>query len=171
MKISDMNEKDSVDVLKRVHLGRLACAQHDQPYVTPIFFACDDNSLYAFTTLGQRLDWMRANPLVCLEVDEVTNAQTWSSVVVSGRFEELPDAPHFADEREHAYQLLQRRPMWWEPAYVKTTLRGVERPLEFTYFRIRIDSITGRRSLPDASLSPAFRGRLSRWFGHFLRGG
>lgn len=171
MQISDMNEKDSIDVLKRVHLGRLACAQYDQPYVTPIFFACNDSSLYSFTTIGQRLNWMRANPLVCLEVDDVTDAQNWLSVIVFGRFAELPDTPHFTAERELAYELLRRRPIWWEPAYVKTTVNAVERPLELTYFRIRIDKITGRRSIPDATLRPVFRDRISRWLGHALRGG
>jgi hypothetical protein len=36
---------------------------------------------------------MRTNPLVCVQADEVTNSEQWISVIVFGRFEELPDLP------------------------------------------------------------------------------
>ena len=33
--------------------------------------------------------FLRANPLACIEVDEITNFEVWTSVVVSGRYVEL----------------------------------------------------------------------------------
>ena len=39
--------------------------------------------LYGFTTEGQKIEWMRANPLVCVELDEVENFDQWTSIVVS----------------------------------------------------------------------------------------
>ena len=36
---------------------------------------------------------MRANPLVCIEVDEGANQLHWKSVVVLGKYEELCDVP------------------------------------------------------------------------------
>ena len=37
----------------------------------------DDNDyLYSFSTVGQKIEWMRANPNVCVETDEVTNSTT-----------------------------------------------------------------------------------------------
>ena len=36
---------------------------------------------------------MRANPLVCVEVDEVAAYDRWVSVIAFGRYEELPKPP------------------------------------------------------------------------------
>ena len=36
---------------------------------------------------------MRANPLVCVEVDEVAAYDQWLSVIAIGRYEELPETP------------------------------------------------------------------------------
>jgi nitroimidazol reductase NimA-like FMN-containing flavoprotein (pyridoxamine 5'-phosphate oxidase superfamily) len=47
--------------------------------------------------------------------------------------------------RYDAWSALQRRPVWWEPAYVKTVLGAEERPLTPLFFDINIERITGRR--------------------------
>jgi uncharacterized protein len=75
--------------------------------------------LYSFCTVGQKTDWMRANPLVSLEADEIVNPQQWASVVVLGHYEELPDLPQWSVERETAEKLLQQSAMWWLPGYAK----------------------------------------------------
>ena len=149
MLIHDMTRQASIDLLARTRLGRLACAHGSQPYITPIYCAYDDNCLYSFSTLGQKITWMRANPLVCVEADELASPQDWATVIVFGKYEELPDKPQHEVHRRRAYDLLERRPMWWEPGYVKTVLHGKTRPLEFMYFRIRIDQISGHRGVPD----------------------
>ena len=92
---------------------------------------------------------MRANPLVCLEADEVSSPQDWATVVIFGKYEKLPDTPRYGVYRKHAYDLLQRRPLWWEPGCVKTVLDEKTRPMEVVYFRIGIDRITGHRGSPD----------------------
>ena len=122
MLISELSGDESLDLLARTQFGRLACAKGDQPYIIPMFFAYEHRHIYCASTLGRKTEWMRANPLVCLEVDEVTSPQKWVSVVVCGRYRELPDTPEYEDERQHVWSLLQRRPVWWEPAYVKTIL-------------------------------------------------
>jgi len=75
------------------------------------------------------IEWMRVNPLVCVQADEVMSPQHWVSVVVFGRYEELPHTPEWQREREFAWKLLQQHAMWWEPGYVKTILHGTERSL------------------------------------------
>ena len=35
----------------------------DQPYIVPIYFSYDGKHLYGVTTLGQKIEWMRSNPL------------------------------------------------------------------------------------------------------------
>jgi hypothetical protein len=67
----------------------------------------------------------------------------WVSLVIVGRYEELPDTPERKPDRELAFQLLQQRANWWEPGYAKTIVQHAERRLEPVYFRIQIDQITG----------------------------
>jgi nitroimidazol reductase NimA-like FMN-containing flavoprotein (pyridoxamine 5'-phosphate oxidase superfamily) len=147
MVIREMTRQASQDLLTRVHLGRLACAKANQPSIYPIFFAYHENSLYCVSTIGQKIEWMRENPLVAVEVDEIHSAQHWESVIVSGRYEELAHTPETQDIRQLAWSLLQKaNQLWWEPAYVETILGGTERPMVPLYFRIGIESITGHRA-------------------------
>ena len=92
---------------------------------------------------------MRENPLVCVEFDELVSPQNWTTVIIEGKYQELPKTPEFENARGRAYELLQKRPVWWEPAYVKTTLQGNARPIEPVYFRVLIEKISGHRGVPD----------------------
>ena len=67
------------------------------------------------STLGQKIKRTRANPNVCIEIDEIANVSEWVSVIVNGRYEELPE-PQFADECAHARKLLGERHLWWQNA-------------------------------------------------------
>src|SRR5258707_3187987 len=153
MLIHDLTPQASIDLLARVRLGRLACAHEGQPYITPIYWAYDDNYLYSFSTLGQKITWMRANPLVCVEADELVSPRDWATVIVFGRYEELPKTREYEAHRKRAYDLLQRRPMWWEPGFVKTELDGKSRPIEPVDFAVHIDRIVGHRGVPDTAAS------------------
>ena len=144
MVIRELTRQASLDLLTRNHLGRLACARGNQPYVFPMYFAYHENSLYCASTIGQKIEWMRENPLVAVLFDEIDSAQQWESVVVTGRYEELGDAPETRDRRQLAWSLLQERKLWWEPGYAKTVLGGTERPMTPVYFRVRIEQISGR---------------------------
>lgn len=149
MFIQEMTRQASLDFLARTHLGRLACAQAAQPYIVPIYFSYRDSCLYSFSTVGQKVSWMRVNPLVCVQADEVISSQKWTSVIIFGRFEELPDVPEWSNERVLAHDLLQRRAMWWEPGYAKTILHGAERPLVPVFYRIHITGVTGHQASPE----------------------
>ena len=145
MLIQSMTELASTELLARATLGRVACAHEGQPYVTPMSVTYDANWLYGFSTIGQKITWMRANPHVCVEVDEVVSRLDWATVIVMGQYQELTTD----EERTYAHDLLQKRPAWWEPGYSKTVIEGKERPLKGVYFRISIDQITGHRGIPD----------------------
>jgi nitroimidazol reductase NimA-like FMN-containing flavoprotein (pyridoxamine 5'-phosphate oxidase superfamily) len=153
MQIHDLTRQASIDLLTRMRLGRLACAHDGQPYITPINCAYDHNYLYCFSALGQKIIWMRANPLVCVEADELVSQQDWATVIVLGKYEELPDMPEYEAHRKCAWSLLQRWPEWWAPGYVKTVVNERTRPIEPVYFRIHINQISGHRGIPDTASS------------------
>jgi nitroimidazol reductase NimA-like FMN-containing flavoprotein (pyridoxamine 5'-phosphate oxidase superfamily) len=147
--IHEMTEAECRQALQLAVVGRLACARDNQPYIVPVYFALDRSHVYAFTTLGQKIEWMRTNPKVCLEVDERIGHDRWQSVVVFGHYQELPDQPEYETLRLRALELLQKRAMWWEPAYVGAKHRGTPHSEMTVFYRIRIARITGHRATPD----------------------
>jgi nitroimidazol reductase NimA-like FMN-containing flavoprotein (pyridoxamine 5'-phosphate oxidase superfamily) len=149
MLIHEMNDEECRQQLKRLEFGRLACAHGNQPYIVPIYFAYEPNYLYGFTTLGRKVEWMRSNPLVCVEVDEVVSHRHWSSVVVLGRYEELSDTPEYRELRLLAQLRLEKRALWWQTAYVSSQVRREPHSANEVFYRIHIEEITGRRASAD----------------------
>ena len=94
MQIRDLSYQDSIEILKRARLGRLACARNGQPYVTPAYLAFESNYLYGFSSVGRKVAWMRENPLVCVEFDELVSPQNWATVIIEGKYQELPKTPN-----------------------------------------------------------------------------
>lgn len=141
--------------LSRAAFGRLACARDNQPYVVPVYFAFEEagifgNRVYCFSQMGQKIEWMRSNPLVCLEIDDVRNTCDWTSVLVFGRFEELRDTKQYKSERQHAYELLSKRALWWEPGTAARYRSGERHSSEPIYFRISVDHVTGHQGFSDS---------------------
>ena len=115
MVINEMTEKQCGAFLANASLGRLGCSLDNQPYVVPIYFAFEPGYIYVLSTFGRKIEWMRANPKVCVEVDEISNESQWVSVIASGRYQELPE-PQYTNERKHAEKLLEKRYLWWQNA-------------------------------------------------------
>jgi len=148
MNVQELSAEECYAKLAGSGFGRLACARDNQPYVVPIRFAVDDEVIYAFSLPGQKIDWMRENPRICLEIDSVDSGEDWTSVVVVGRYEELTDTPEFYNERLQALALLQTRPMWWEPGASSPTSEHNRQAYAPVFYRIVVDRITGYRGVP-----------------------
>jgi hypothetical protein len=148
MLIHELSPHECAEVLARNHLGRLACARLDQPYIVPIHFSFDGerNCVYALSTVGQKVAWMRENPKVCLEVEEIDDKDHWTTVLVAGWYEEIHRAAEYADARLRAEQLFQQRREWWLPGTAKLPSREHH---ELVAYRIHIDRLTGRRAARD----------------------
>ena len=116
-------------------VGRIACNQSgDRPYLVPLAYAYDGESVYAVSGPGRKLDLMRADPRVSFEVDRVEQSDTWQSVVVEGEFEEVGDA----DEIQMAVALL-------EGATGIPVVMGAHSVV----FRLRLTVKSGRYEVPD----------------------
>jgi nitroimidazol reductase NimA-like FMN-containing flavoprotein (pyridoxamine 5'-phosphate oxidase superfamily) len=144
MVIHQMTVEECHIALAQTSLARIACEWRGEPYVVPVYLLYDSNSLYGFATPGQKIEWMRANPRVCVEIDNVENPDRWMSVVVQGTYEELSYTPEHEGACAHAHALLSRRATWWEPASV-----AAGHPFVPIFYRIRPQRITGRRASPD----------------------
>jgi uncharacterized protein len=166
MFIHEMSVDECHSALRKATIGRLGCALNNQPYVVPVNFAFDGTYLYGFTTLGQKVEWLRSNPLVCFEVDEITGQNDWMSIILFGSYQELPDKVEYAEARMKAYAVLQKRAVWWEPAYISQQHRDQPHSLTPIFYRIHIYKITGQRATPEESetiaLTPSKRGWLEK---------
>ena len=151
MEVNAIDEKECRAVLARASLGRLGCSLDGQPYVLPVCFAFESDYLYVLSTFGQKIEWMRANPKVCIQVDEIASDSEWVSVIVNGRYQELVE-PQYDDERARARSLLEKRHLWWQTPFAERQLREGDTLIGPIFFRVLIDSLTG---LCAVSESPA----------------
>jgi nitroimidazol reductase NimA-like FMN-containing flavoprotein (pyridoxamine 5'-phosphate oxidase superfamily) len=143
--IDEMTEHECHEFLERASFGRLGCSLGDQPYIVPVCLAYESDCIYVFSTFGKKIEWMRANPKVCIQVDEIADQSQWVSVIVNGRYEELPER-QYAAEREHARKLLKKRSRWWLNTFAERLLKLGDKLIEPLFFRIHIDSMTGLRA-------------------------
>lgn len=146
MLIHKLTHAQCREVLGRATIARLACSRGDQPYVVPVqlFYDPDRESLYGFSTLGQKITWMRENPKVCVEVEEISNKFHWATVLAFGTYEELQPSPGGSFEEQAALDLFQQRREWWLPGAGK--LAGDEEHHMPVVYSVRISRLTGRRA-------------------------
>ncbi|HXV33537.1 MAG TPA: pyridoxamine 5'-phosphate oxidase family protein [Gaiellaceae bacterium] len=130
--ISELEREQIDDLLSTQVVGRVGCHADGLTYVVPVIYAYDGAAFYVYTVEGQKVRMMRANPLVCFEVDEY-EAGSWRSAIVQGRYEELD-----AEGAERALRLLAAR---FPPSPAGRRPRAEGTPVAF---RIVVDEITGR---------------------------
>ena len=169
MLIQEMTIDECREALAHANVARLVCEMDDQPYAVPVYLAYDHGYLFGFATMGLKIDCMRANPLVCVEIDDIKSENQWMSVVVFGSYEELPDIPEYEVARARAHELLHKRAMWWEPACVALEHRGFQKTFSPIFYRIHIDRMTGHRASPDAEKDDsASRAERKSWLSKLL---
>lgn len=141
-------ELEQIDeVLRSEDIGRLGCVANGWPYVVPVTYVYDGGSVYVHSGEGLKLGAMRENPRVCLEVEQIRSEANWRTVVVRGRFEELP-----SEGNDRALALLTTRLARTERSATARLVQhedivereGIRRPI---LFRICIEEKTGRFEL------------------------
>jgi len=133
-------------VLAGHHIARLACVKDGRPYLVPIYYAYADESLYAFSIPGKKIDWMRANPHVSALVESPLPRGQWKSVIADGRYEELPERIGHKRQRDHAWSLLSTHSNWWEPGALKPATPPLADDARHIIFRVIIEKISGREA-------------------------
>lgn len=103
--IKDLNKKACVEILGKNYVGRLAFMAKGKPYVIPITYYYDhqNKSIISYTAEGHKIESMRINHSIALQVDEVKSVHRWQSVLVHGLFEEL----HQIDAKFNLHQFAE----------------------------------------------------------------
>jgi nitroimidazol reductase NimA-like FMN-containing flavoprotein (pyridoxamine 5'-phosphate oxidase superfamily) len=138
LEVKDMSQGEMVALLLRGKLGHLGCSCDGRPYVVPMHYAYDGECLFFFTTEGIKTTFIAANHEVCFQVEEITNASRWLSVMVFGRAERITKT----GETERAMQLITERNPTLTPALNETWKRFNK----VVIYRVRPHSICGRKT-------------------------
>ncbi len=134
-KIFVLGEDGIEELLRTALVGRIACCRHDEgrPYLVPLAYGYDGESVYAISGPGRKLAIMREQPLVTFEVDEATAEDRWRSVIADGKFEEITEP----EERSRAIRIVapSAGPLSVSPDAI--------------VYRVRLSNKTGRFEAPD----------------------
>ena len=136
-----MSRADCIRLLARNQVGRLAYAYRDAVDIVPIYYAYDDEWIYARTSPGQKIAKLRHNRWVAFEVDELYGLFHWSSVVVHGALYLLDADTTAAGTWDQAVAALQKK---FPGAFTERD----PVPFRSTIFRIHLDEVSGRRATP-----------------------
>jgi nitroimidazol reductase NimA-like FMN-containing flavoprotein (pyridoxamine 5'-phosphate oxidase superfamily) len=144
--LGKLSHQEIENVISHQLIGRLGCYADGKIYVVPISYAYDGEFIYAFSREGLKVEMMRKNPEVCLQIDNMGYMDNWQSVILWGQFEELTAE----EERNDALVKLMNRmipivssemlrisPHWPFPMDHPENITGV-------VYRIRITEKTGR---------------------------
>ena len=89
--MTDLTTSAIERVLRNNYLGHLAYLWQGKPHVIPITYYFDpaDNTIISYTSEGHKIDAMRKNNSVTVQVEEIQSMFNWESAMVHGTFEEL----------------------------------------------------------------------------------
>jgi nitroimidazol reductase NimA-like FMN-containing flavoprotein (pyridoxamine 5'-phosphate oxidase superfamily) len=118
-------------------VGRIGCHVDGETYVVPVIFGWAGEYIYVYTTVGKKVDMMRANQRVCFEVDEYLANGNWRSVIAQGTYEELQ-----GDDAVRALHIITERVTSNREASSARSRGEGRTPVAF---RIRTDEVTGRK--------------------------
>jgi nitroimidazol reductase NimA-like FMN-containing flavoprotein (pyridoxamine 5'-phosphate oxidase superfamily) len=136
--IRELSAEGIEALLRTAIVGRIACCGHGRtgdgrPYLVPLAYGYDGESVYAHSGPGRKLDLMRSESRVTFEVDEAEASDRWRSVIAEGTFEEITDSR----QRDAALEVIYG-------------VNGVpDLGSQTVVFRIRLTSRSGRFETPD----------------------
>ena len=144
--LGELKSSQIENVLQGEVIGRIGCHANDITYVVPVSYVYDGVYVYAHTKEGLKIEIMRANPMVCFEVDVIENMSNWRSVIAWGKFEEI-EKP---EERKAGMQKLIDRIMPLMTSETTPHHAAVEADAKDVgnmtgiVFRIKLNQKTGR---------------------------
>ena len=137
--LGELDAAQCDDVLRTEVIARIGCVSDGRVYVVPVTYVYDGTYVYGHAMDGAKLRAMRANPQVCVEVEQVDNLSNWRSVIAWGTFEECDGADWdagFAMLAERIMPLLTL-PKDQPPPDLSVLRSG-------SVYRIRVERMTGR---------------------------
>lgn len=143
IEVEEMGKSEIRKFLAENSFGHLGCARDAIPYVVPSHYAYKAPNVYIFTTEGKKSEMIDANPQVCLEVENVSDKEHWSSVVLLGKARQVKEGP----EQDKAIELITKSNPSLTPAISVHWMDGWVRENIKVVYCIEPRMITGRKTI------------------------
>lgn len=146
--LRDLEKTECLELLRENYIARLAFISQGRPYIVPITYYYDEkeHSIVSYSGEGHKIDALRKNPEVCVEIDEIGSISEWRSVLVHAEYEEI-------EQIDAKYQLHRFAERVKENILVKkdTCLRFIKQFSSKTdakghsvVYRLKISEMTGK---------------------------
>lgn len=144
--LGTLTRKQCEYVLRSELVGRIGCYAAGRVYVVPVAFVYYKDHIYAHSKDGLKIRMMRKNAKVCFEVESRESLNSWRTVILWGRYEELKTTP----EQKEVMRILNDRFVGHALSETVVPTRNlksphtVEKARKPVFYRISIEEISGR---------------------------
>jgi nitroimidazol reductase NimA-like FMN-containing flavoprotein (pyridoxamine 5'-phosphate oxidase superfamily) len=143
--LGELNQAEIERLLSTEIVARIGCHANGRTYVVPITYVYEDGAIIGHSGDGMKIDMMRKNPFVCVEVDRMDNPANWRSVIAWGHYEELTGAAVVDAIEKLATRLEHQKVSETSvPAHGRQTDRREPSAHSVVVYRIRLTETTGR---------------------------
>ena len=84
-RIGQLSREEMDELLSASKVGRLGLSVGDNPYVVPVSYWYSEGKIYFHSSDGKKIQYIKKNPQVCFEVDELAEDGSWKSVIAYGK--------------------------------------------------------------------------------------
>ena len=136
--IENSDEKAARKFLEEQKFGHLGCVlESGEPYIVPVNYLYKDDEIYIHCLPGQKLDALRANGKICLQVEKTDDSRRWQSVIAFGEFQEIK-------RTNKKFEILKEFSLSFEHLTpVEAMMEEKWNPGGLVVFRLNIKRITG----------------------------
>jgi nitroimidazol reductase NimA-like FMN-containing flavoprotein (pyridoxamine 5'-phosphate oxidase superfamily) len=143
-----LDSVESLDVVERNHVGRLAFARGAIVEIQPVHYVMQGNWIFGRTSAGEKLTTLEHNWSVAFEVDEIDAMFDWRSVVIHGGFYILSPNGSPADVARWQTAVEALR------TFIPETLTDADPvPFRNVLFGISVQKVSGRGATTQSSVS------------------
>ena len=79
--IRPMSPDETRALLEAARVGHLGCVAQGTPYVVPVSYMLDGETIYVHSFVGRKIRALRENPRACLQVEEIQDEYNWRSAI------------------------------------------------------------------------------------------
>jgi nitroimidazol reductase NimA-like FMN-containing flavoprotein (pyridoxamine 5'-phosphate oxidase superfamily) len=142
---TDLTPAQCEELLAKNHYAHLGCIDDGKPYVVPITYVYKSGYIYGFSLEGHKIDVMRKNPEICVQVEHVDAADSWKSVMCWGKFEEITDAKGMQDAKLLIAGMHGQSMMKNQQPPVTPLIKNLQQKIdESVAYRMKPERMTGR---------------------------
>ena len=144
--IKSLKEKECKRILSQNYIGHLGYIYQDKPFVIPITYFYKENQIICYSGEGHKIQALRKQSNVALEVSEIESSNHWQSAIVHGFYQEL--------EGSNAKAQLHEFSLGVKDVIMRKELRDLDFISEFSarintndlpiVFVININEVTGK---------------------------